>query len=90
MSAERDRVAGFGKLEDGLRQAGDWYRWGPYVSERQCGTVREDYIAGPFLAAIPSCSHSAPFRTRMSQPRSHLPDRQGIGSPRLADGPEGR
>ena len=43
MSAERDRVAGFGRLEDGLRQAGDWYRWGPYVSERQWGTVREDY-----------------------------------------------
>ncbi len=43
MGAERDRAAGFGHLEDGLRQAGDWYRWGPYVSERQWGTVREDY-----------------------------------------------
>ena len=43
MGAERERVDGFGKLEDGLRQAGDWYRWGPYVSERQWGTVREDY-----------------------------------------------
>jgi hypothetical protein len=46
MSAERDRVASFGRLEDGLRQAGDWYRWGPYVSERQWGTVREDYSPG--------------------------------------------
>ena len=35
MGAESERVAGFGRLEDGLRQAGDWYRWGPYVSERQ-------------------------------------------------------
>jgi len=43
VGAERERVAEFGKLEDGLRQAGDWYRWGPYVSERQWGTVREDY-----------------------------------------------
>jgi hypothetical protein len=43
MGAERDRVAGFGRLEDGLQQAGEWYRWGPYVSERQWGTVREDY-----------------------------------------------
>ena len=43
MSAESERVAGFGRLEDGLRQAGEWYRWGPYVSERQWGTVREDY-----------------------------------------------
>ncbi len=38
-------MAGFGALEYGLRQAGDWYRWGPYVSERQWGTVREDYSA---------------------------------------------
>jgi hypothetical protein len=45
MSAERERVAGFGRLEDGLRQAGEWYQWGPYVSERQWGTVREDYSA---------------------------------------------
>ncbi len=45
MGAEQDRVAGFGRLEDGLRQAGEWYRWGPYVSERQWGTVREDYSA---------------------------------------------
>ena len=39
------RVAGFGNLGEGLRQAGDWYLWGPYVSERQWGTVREDYSA---------------------------------------------
>jgi len=43
VGAERDRVAGFGKLDDGLRQASDWYLWGPYLSERQWGTVREDY-----------------------------------------------
>ncbi len=41
--AERQRVESFGHLENGLRQAGEWYRWGPYVSERQWGTVREDY-----------------------------------------------
>jgi mannosylglycerate hydrolase MGH1-like protein len=45
MSAERDRVEQFGHLEAGLRQAGPWYQWGPYVSERQWGTVREDYSA---------------------------------------------
>ena len=45
MSAERERVNGFGRLQDGLRQASDWYLWGPYVSERQWGTVREDYSA---------------------------------------------
>ena len=46
MSAERERVETFGRLEDGLREAGDWYHWGPYLSERQWGTVREDYSAG--------------------------------------------
>jgi hypothetical protein len=30
-------------MENGLRQAGEWYLWGPYLSERQWGTVREDY-----------------------------------------------
>ena len=44
-NVERERVEGFGRLEDGLRQAGDWYLWGPYLSERQWGTVREDYSA---------------------------------------------
>ena len=27
MGAESERVKGFGKLEDGLRQASDWYLW---------------------------------------------------------------
>ena len=45
MGAERERIAGFGRLEDGLLEAGEWYRWGPYVSERQWGTEREDYSA---------------------------------------------
>jgi hypothetical protein len=45
MGAERERVAGFGRLEMDLRGASDWYLWGPYLSERQWGTVREDYSA---------------------------------------------
>jgi hypothetical protein len=54
VGAERDRVRAFGKLEDGLRQADDWYLWGPYVSERQWGTVREDYSAdGEAWAYLP-------------------------------------
>jgi hypothetical protein len=43
VGAERERVESFGRLENGLRQAGGWYLWGPYLSERQWGTVREDY-----------------------------------------------
>ena len=46
MSVERERAESFGRLENGLRQAGDWYHWGPYLSERQWGTVREDYSPG--------------------------------------------
>jgi Mannosylglycerate hydrolase MGH1-like glycoside hydrolase domain len=45
MGAERERIERFGPLEDGMLEAGEWYRWGPYVSERQWGTVREDYSA---------------------------------------------
>ena len=29
MGVESQRVKTFGKLEDGLRQASDWYLWGP-------------------------------------------------------------
>ncbi len=45
MGSESDRASTLGGLENGLRTAGDWYRWGPYLSERQWGTVREDYSA---------------------------------------------
>jgi hypothetical protein len=31
------------RLADAGQQATDWYLWGPYLSERQWGTVREDY-----------------------------------------------
>ncbi len=43
---ERERVASFGRPEDGLLDASPWYRWGPYLSERAWGTVREDYSGG--------------------------------------------
>ncbi len=44
--AERRRVRGFGHPEDGLYEATPWYHWGPYLSERAWGTVREDYSPG--------------------------------------------
>jgi len=40
MNAEEKRLQ-----ENAQRQA-YWQRWGPYLSERQWGTVREDYSAG--------------------------------------------
>jgi len=37
MNAEENR------LEESGRRKAHWKRWGPYLSERQWGTVREDY-----------------------------------------------
>ena len=32
-----------GRLAEDARREKNWKRWGPYLSERQWGTVREDY-----------------------------------------------
>jgi hypothetical protein len=45
VDAERARMADAGHLEEGLDTASPWYLWGPYLSERAWGTVREDYSA---------------------------------------------
>jgi hypothetical protein len=43
-SAEHARLAeATGRAEDDLFNANPWYEWGPYLSERAWGTVREDY-----------------------------------------------
>ena len=31
------------RLEEDVQREKNWKRWGPYLSERQWGTVREDY-----------------------------------------------
>ncbi|HRK96517.1 MAG TPA: glucosidase, partial [Rhodospirillales bacterium] len=33
------------RLKEAADATGDWRKWGPYLSERQWGTVREDYSA---------------------------------------------
>src|SRR5437016_3221496 len=33
------------RLDDDRKGVADWRKWGPYLSERQWGTVREDYSA---------------------------------------------
>src|SRR5437867_11350147 len=40
LAAERQRLIGQ------RERATTWWRWGPYLSERQWGTVREDYSPG--------------------------------------------
>ena len=43
-TAEHRRLAeATGRAEDDLFTANPWYQWGPYLSERAWGTVREDY-----------------------------------------------
>ena len=37
------RTAEEKRLEEARREIAAWKRWGPYLSERQWGTVREDY-----------------------------------------------
>ena len=34
------------RLEESRRREKHWKRWGPYLSERAWGTVREDYSHG--------------------------------------------
>ena len=34
------------RLEESRRRTRHWKRWGPYLSERAWGTVREDYSPG--------------------------------------------
>lgn len=33
------------RLEESNQRTAHWKRWGPYVSDRAWGTVREDYSA---------------------------------------------
>lgn len=42
-SAERARTTEERRLDEAREQAVPWKQWGPYLSERQWGTVREDY-----------------------------------------------
>ena len=45
-TAEHARLAeATGRAETSLFTANPWYEWGPYLSERAWGTVREDYSA---------------------------------------------
>jgi hypothetical protein len=43
------------RLDRQRRGVEDWYRWGPYLSERARGSVREDYSAdGKCLGRLPA------------------------------------
>ena len=40
---ENKNLAETKRLEEDAKQKKNWKRWGPYLSERQWATVREDY-----------------------------------------------
>ena len=42
----KNQTAESARLSEADQGLVDWRRWGPYLSERQWGTVREDYSAG--------------------------------------------
>jgi hypothetical protein len=43
MNHEHQADAESQRLEDDAQREKNWKRWGPYLSERQWATVREDY-----------------------------------------------
>ncbi len=42
---KENKNAELGRIDEHYEKKRDWLRWGPYLSERQWGTVREDYSA---------------------------------------------
>ena len=73
-TAERVRLA-----EDERREK-NWKRWGPYLSERQWGTVREDYSAdGDALGILPARSGAQPrLSLGRGRPARHLRPRRRL------------
>ena len=79
--AEEHVGAEHARLEADARREKNWKRWGPYLSERQWGTVREDYspdgdvlgatsrtttrAAAPTAGARTACSASAIAQCRL-------------------------
>jgi hypothetical protein len=45
MSSKGETTAEDGRLAEDAARRRNWKRWGPYLAERQWGTVREDYSA---------------------------------------------
>src|SRR3954470_18324983 len=42
-TAEIAEIAEITRLREDAQRENNWQRWGPYLTERQWGTVREDY-----------------------------------------------
>ena len=53
MATERKR------LDEARESEVPWKKWGPYLSERQWGTVREDYTADGDASVSATCHVAA-------------------------------
>jgi len=67
VGAERERAAGSGRLQDGLRLAGGRPRRGPYVSERQRGRCRRTTARMARARDYPPHDHARPRAGRRGQ-----------------------
>lgn len=94
---ERKRMADAGHPEEGWDEASPWYQWGPYLSERAWGSVREDYSADgdawnsfphdharSRAAGLARAVHSQPDDDHhLPPPERGRPDRSAAGPRRL-------
>jgi hypothetical protein len=69
--AENERLA-----EDARREK-NWKRWGPYLAERQWGTVREDYSADGSCWEFFPHDHAPSRASPATRPSSPLPLGEG-------------
>ncbi len=56
-----------GRLEEHSKREKDWKLWGPYISEREWGTVREDYSANGDAWDYTTHDHSRSFAYRWGE-----------------------
>ena len=52
------------RLEEARDQKVQWKKWGPYLSERQWGTVREDYSENGDAWSFFAHDHARPLARR--------------------------
>ena len=64
------------RLEESRTRVAHWKRWGPYLSERAWGTVREDYSAGG--TAWEFLPHEQARSEQEQETQRHLPSHQAF------------
>jgi hypothetical protein len=60
------------RLKEARQEKAEWKKWGPYLSERQWGTVREDYSENGDAASGVRRHGKISNRPSLARPRSIL------------------